>query len=162
MDQKAQERIAICKDALAWVEAGALIPSTGQYVRPEVWVSDEDFRSGKQLRDINLGKCSVCLRGALFLAKAVRFDNVWATNRFYAEPENRAALLEHFDNKQIELVEVYYEGTIYTSWHREVESWHEPVAEKFHSKYLGRPSERMTIILQNIIDNEGTFCPEKL
>jgi hypothetical protein len=74
--RKAKERIAIAKDALEWVEAGALIPTKGTYVKPtnKVDVADSD----KQLRDVNLGKCEVCSLGALFLAKAVRYNNVLA------------------------------------------------------------------------------------
>jgi hypothetical protein len=153
MNKKARERVAIAKDALAWVEAGALTPQCGVYVRPTIYPTQSEVY--KQLRDVYLGKCEVCARGALFLAKAVRFDNVLAGN-FNMPSANLCALEEHFEFQQIALIENYFEGRsvhwvnynsdLYIYWARRHPS----------------SSERMTLILQNIIDNDGTFVPEKL
>jgi hypothetical protein len=148
--RKAAERVAIAKDALAWVEAGALIPVKSTYVRPSPGVVFSNPYK-QQLRDVNLGKCEVCARGALFLAKAVRFNNVLADWSYSTERVNRAALLEHFDDNQINLIEEYYEGFIRNG---EAFSW----ARNFWTDN----SHRMTLILQNIIDNNGTFVPEQL
>jgi hypothetical protein len=148
-EEKAAERVAIAQDALAWVEAGALIPAKGAYVLSVNGISDTDF--GKQLRDVVLGKCQVCARGALFLAKAVRFDNVIAEWRFSTEAANRWALMEHFSPSQIDLIEEYFEGFV-----------RNPQANNWAVSLWENHSERMTLILQNIIANNGTFVPEKL
>jgi hypothetical protein len=154
--QKAQERIAIAKDALEWVEAGALIPTKGTYVRPTNKVDVAD--SYKQLRDVNLGKCKVCSRGALFLAKAVRYNNVLANTlvpfevdiQRNSETVNRVALLDHFEQDQLTLIEEYYEGWSYGA---DPYTWY---------CLFPNHSQRMRLILKNIIDNNGTFVPEKL
>lgn len=148
-DTKAQERVTIAQDALAWVKEGALVPIRGAYVRASNGVSFDDTH--KQLRDVNLGKCEVCARGALFLAKAVRFDNVIANWGYSTERVNRATLLEHFDDDQINLIEEYYEGFIRNN-----------AAYQWAMNFWTNNSYRMTLILQNIIDNNGTFVPEQL
>jgi hypothetical protein len=151
--RKAKERIAIAKDALEWVQAGALIPKCGTYVRPEFY--PYNVAHDKQLRDVVLGKCKTCVRGALFLAKAVRYDNVIVSN-FDGRYANQSALEDHFETDQIYLIENYYEGrTIH---------WVDTDSTNYFTfcHLHPDPSERMTLILQNIIDNNGTFVPEEL
>lgn len=142
--KKAAERVAIAKDALAWVEAGTLIPTKGTYVSPEHYPNDV-VDAGKQLRDVFLGKCEVCVKGALLLAKAVRFDNVLAVEMSRGREQ---ALREHFSDEQITMVEDYFESAQWQLYGGTLAN--------------GSPEGRMVAILQNIIDNEGTFCPEKL
>lgn len=155
MDQKAKERVAIAKDALAWVKAGVLIPTSGVFVRPDHMLTVKDEVDHKQLRDVVLGKCKVCARGALFLAKAVRFDNVEAgLFEINAGWYNREVLLEHFDDDQITLIENYFEGigeSTRPDWF-----WSSDRAKEMTD------SQRMVLILKNIIKNKGTFRPEQL
>lgn len=144
---KAKERVAIAKDALAWLEAGAL-EASHYYVEPEFtsFARDEQKR---QLRDIVLGTCQVCALGAMFLAKAVRYDNVVVPDIFdsilvYSK------LAEHFDRQQLELIELTYEHQYHMNAYGRAAGF----AETFPD---GEP--RLRAILENIIANHGTFIP---
>lgn len=151
MDHKAKERVAIAKDALAWVQAGALVPASNVYVIP-VSTGVRLFLTGdsnKQLRDVVLGPCRVCAKGALFLAKAVRFDNVSIED--YNRCNWEEPLLEHFDIEQLSLIERWFEGWSSLGNDAWTFRWHHP-----------DNTERMTLILQNIIDHDGTFDPFSL
>lgn len=144
---KAKERVAIAKDALAWLEAGAL-EASHYYVEPEFtsFARDEQKR---QLRDIVLGTCQVCALGAMFLAKAVRYDNVVVPNIFNSDLIY-SKLAEHFDRPQIYLIEQTYEHEYPTNATDRAARF----AETFPD---GKP--RMRAILENIIANHGTFIP---
>lgn len=147
MDQKAKERIAIAKDALAWIKAGALTPIKGSYIIAEKKVLYED--RGKQLRDIVLGPCKVCARGCLFIAKAVRYDNVLASQLQQAA-YNDGPLSEHFDADQLNLIEYVYEGWDTQFIYSDDINW----MTKYPSNTI-----RLIAILKNIIKNKGTFKP---
>ena len=152
LDKRAAERVAIAKDALAWIEAGALIPSGMCYINPVREDDQISWSAEKQLRDIELGPCKVCAKGALFLAKAVRYDNVvgiQSSDQLYQRAYIGYELLEHFDQDQLKMIESYFEG-----WER---SW-SPFAATFKLKYPDH-KQRLTIILKNIIDNGGTMVP---
>ena len=142
MDQKATKRVNIAKDALAWIEAGALTPYCGVYLDPTRYPTNEEIDSGIQLRDIVLGPCKVCAKGALFIAKAVRYNNVkvdqWREASYYDGP-----LTEHFDREQLRLIETCFEG-----WDIDYIDWKNNYPD---------PKDRLVAILQNIIDNDGTF-----
>lgn len=150
--KRAKERVLIAKDALKWIKAGALKPARGTYVIPGYDVKcklEKDRYKHKldnfQLRDIVLGPCAVCAKGALFLAKAVRYDDVSAYN--WSDPdheENFMAMQKHFSISQWNLIEQCFEG-----WYPR-----HAYAEKFKTA-----KDCLMAILQNIIDNNGTFIP---
>jgi hypothetical protein len=153
MDKRAKERVLIAKDALAWIEAGALIPAAGVYVLPEMSPSEEEVKdSNKQLRDVKLGKCDVCAKGCLFLAKAVRYDNVlasqWCKTAEACWPGG--VLEEHFDCDQLALIEYTFEGWDYDE---------QPLNEKANAFYYKYPDtkKRLVAILKNLIKHDGTF-----
>jgi hypothetical protein len=150
MDQQAQERVIIAKDALKWIRAGALLPQQMMYVSPIDTPVFTDEQRQQQLRDVVIGKCEVCVKGAIFLSKAFNFDNVLATA--YLDPDAiDKALEEHFSIEQ------------YKSMERTFEAWNNvtPAEIKFIEKYP-QPKQRMMAILKNVIKNKGTFMPEKL
>jgi hypothetical protein len=150
MDKKAQERVLIAKDALKWVKAGVLTPMAGDYIVPENDLDPYDYGMDKvQLRDIVLGKCQVCMKGALFLAKAVRYNNVLASQLDLAQCSMDTPMNEHFSPVQLSLIESAFEG-----WD------HVEGCEEFNSRYPD-DSDRMIAILKNIIKNKGTFILPK-
>jgi hypothetical protein len=154
MDSKAEQRVAIAKDALAWIKAGALIPSKGTYVSPEHDPRYTPETQGLQLRDINLGKCYVCAQGALFLAKAFRYDNVLATE---LHGGRMPALLEHFEPKQLMLIEYAFED-----WSSIADIDIGVGSTRAIRRFVKRhpySDKRMSAILRNIIKNNGTFRP---
>jgi hypothetical protein len=174
--QRAAERVAIAKDALEWIQAGALQPTKSVYVD----FYDETLKrklaydpifSKVQLRDVVLGPCQVCAKGALFLAKAVRFNNVLA--RQWDETAESCALngamLDHFDADQLALIEESFEGWIASV--PGTEGNFVPFSEQSNPDYQATKctydyanqfpdiTDRLVAILQNIIDNKGTFIP---
>ena len=149
----AEQRVAIAKDALAWIEAGALKPRTGAYVSPTHDFNLGDF--GKQLRDTVLGQCVTCALGAMFIAKAVRFDEcpVTGVSTFFGS-NVRMRLAQHFEIKQIGLIEAAFECC--PSYSPLLDP---AAAVRFGRKYRS-DRNRLTAILCNIIANDGTFVPE--
>jgi hypothetical protein len=157
----AQQRVAIASDALAWLAAGALVAEQGTYVTrvadPDQWNNDIDAIA--QLRDQQLGPCSVCGLGALFLAKAVRFDDVTGEDFLTLRREVVGVKLgNHFSAVQLTLIESAFEmmdlqcepGLLaYEDLRPAIEfgSMHED------------DGVRLKAILENIIENRGEFRP---
>ena len=154
MDKQAQERVAIAKDALAWVEAGVLLPAKMVYVNTVLEDDQINWDPKAQLRDVVLGPCRVCAQGALFLAKAVRYDNVSGI-RNSDDLHHRACkadeLEEHFTRDQLKLIEQYFEGWAAGSNY----------APQFFKEDYPDHRQRLIFILKNIIDNKGTFVPPR-
>lgn len=152
MNKQAKERVAIAKDALAWIDAGALVPKSMTYVYVSDYARSLQLNNrenlGKQLRDVVLGKCQVCAKGALFLAKAVRYDNVEITSGFninqLASNHYDGPLTEHFTSDQLVDIEDAFENFR----NRDDHPW--------HVRYP-KPKDRLVAILQNIIRNQGNF-----
>jgi hypothetical protein len=157
MDQQAQERIAIVKDALKWIKAGALIPKAQFEVLPEINAGNKNHEM--PLRDVNLGKCQACCMGALFLSQAVRDIDCKVKNLLWNQ--GRELLLKYFSQEQLDLIEVYFEGVVY-SWNKSsFLSLEESKAYQFFQQHPN-DSKRMKLILRNIIKNKGAFVPEQL
>lgn len=158
MSTKAQQRVAIAKDALKWIEAGALEPESGTYCQAQKNPTTGSNNGsggggGTQLRDVVLGKCHVCAIGALFLAKAVHYDKV--TVRDFWSGNYWDTLKQHFSQAQLDLVEAFFEG-----WQDDLK-YGIVGALAFRSRHQD-DTERLTLILQNIINNRGTFRPKQL
>ena len=144
--EKKQERVLIAKDALAWIKAGALTPRKGVYVSTTNSIAMKD--QGKQLRDVVLGRCRVCAKGALFLAKVVRYNNVLATQICEAgNSGNAAPLREHFSVSQLDLIESSFEGWGNTLGDLSVQFWEQYKDDK----------SCLIAVLKNIISNNGEF-----
>ena len=158
--QKRAERVAIAKDALSWIQKGALIPTHQVYLNPEFnpYCNADGSRAfmhdqidHKQLRDVVLGKCEVCAKGALFLAKAVRYNNVVVVQMNEADGDwDGAPLREHFSQAQLQLIEAAFEGFDYDT-HRG-----HSAARTFYNRFY-TATQRLTAILENIIRNDGEF-----
>jgi hypothetical protein len=151
MNQQAKDRVAIAKDALAWLKAGAL-KAGHTYIRPTgVYPMANDER---QLRDVNLGKCTVCALGSLFIAEVVRFDDFRAgmfQNDCSTVDRMKKAIERHFSLEQMTMIEDAYEG-----WGRDPNSRY--ATGEFYHRYL-TSEMRLVAILENIIKNKGTFVP---
>ncbi len=142
----AQKRVAMAQDALKWIEAGALIPMKGLYVNTlsmDIYHRADDLDavnadgSRKQARDVVLGPCNVCAKGALLIAKAVRFNNVTVLDLANYSDEQ---LTDYFTTSQISQMEVAFER--YDTW------WYDEYPDN---------KERLTAILKNVVRNKGQF-----
>lgn len=152
----AEARVAIAKDALSWVREGALVPTSGTYVstvegRKPLWQefhlydSDAPKFENVQARDVNIGPCRVCAKGALLCAKAVRFNHV--TARQLAEYSNKY-LKPYFSDRQLDEIEGCFEATD--------EGWDPPEHAEWAYKFPDY-DDRLRAILRNIIRNKGDF-----
>ena len=163
---KQQKRIAVAKDALQQLLKGKFSPSCGNWVSSSAKTIKRYY--GRQLRDVaDEMNCKCCQLGALFLSD-VRFRSNYRVGQpnFYedlgagevANPYVTSGiddrLLEYFDNDQLRLIEIAFEkGT-----GRYAMQDNEQPAADFGRKYRSAKA-RMSAILTNIIDNNGTFVP---
>jgi hypothetical protein len=127
-------------------------------VLPEIDAGNKNHEM--PLRDVNLGKCQVCMTGAMFLAQAVRDTDCKVKNLLWNQ--GRELLLKYFSQEQLDLIEVYFEGHVY-SWNKTLYKGFDE-DEKAHQFVQQHPndSKRMKLILRNIVKNKGTFAPEQL
>jgi hypothetical protein len=159
---KAEQRVAIARDALEWLKAGALIAQGSTYGYPVNRNLDPrnaagSIRMDDQLRDVEMGPCRVCGLGALFLAKAVRFDDVTVRDWCNGSRGVYEKLSQHFSRTQIAMIEVAFEENPSFSntlteadTRRALDFWKDSQID-----YKGR----LIAILRNIIQNGGEFHP---
>jgi hypothetical protein len=150
----AEQRVAIARDALSWLKARALIAQKGFYTK-RLEAPTGPLKSNVQLREQTLGRCQVCGIGALFLAKAVRFNDVTGWDYLMGNPRDK--LKRHFSLDQLDMIEVAFEQDVY-SWIRAKDATALNKAKTFAPRE-GDPGARLTAILKNIIANNGTFVP---
>lgn len=155
-EEKMKRRILIAKDALKWLKAGALKAATGTYV----YILDRskfhtlETMKSVQARDVCIGKCEVCAKGALFLAHAVRYNNVSVGDVLFSRFE--CALYEEFDGRTLNRIEAAFEGWPSVS--------HGGIYNYDYAWTLSKyPNSevRLINILKNIIKNKGDFDTEK-
>jgi hypothetical protein len=133
----AEQRIEIASDVIQWLRAGRVIATSGIYLEP--------LERQEGAAKIDGVQCYVCALGAVF-AVAVERDAVECSNVFsYREGAMRGALAPYFDFGQLRMIEAAFEEWSY---------------EKEFGDQYEDDAERMIAIMQNIIDNDGTFVPE--
>jgi hypothetical protein len=149
----AERRVAVAKDALAWVRAGALRAESMTYVSP----TNPLYRyepPDKQLRDTVFDTTSVCGLGALFVAHVVRFDRCTVgefRNSFCCTRDLIVQKLgDTFDPQTLLCVEHAFE-----CWAHGM-SPDVKEAERFGARYSDK-TERLVAILKSIIRNNGDF-----
>lgn len=152
----AEKRVMMAKHALLWLGEGALIAKTGVYVGPvniqwSYLKRDRPEILQEQARDVVLGPCLVCAKGALLVAKAVLFDAVTVEEMStYAGDD----LLENeFDPEQTDLIERAFEDKWPSFSSFEQYIWYDNYKD---------PRDRMVAILENIIRNKGTFVYDQV
>ena len=148
------DRVAVATDALAWLDAGRLV-ADHTYVEPTHDKNASTLFFGadanSQLRDLVLGRCQVCAKGALFLAKVVRFDRCTVGDFRQAEWGDNVIVDGLFSPKQWKLIEAVYEGRDYFTDH----------ADLWVDRYPASKA-RLRALLANIIRHRGEFVPTDL
>jgi hypothetical protein len=179
----AKKRVAIAKDVITQLDAKRISANTGSYITSEILQnlicneeeeqSDEEeiIYSLKSLKELlPTAQCTVCAKGALFVADVcirneVSFTNDESLNKIN-EDDFVSEKLNYFSRKQLDLIEVAYEGysnnadntlivdgSYIDEYHKAREFW-----ENF--RYTWQASnDRMIAIMKNIIKNRGTFKP---
>jgi hypothetical protein len=145
-----QKRVAIAKDALQWIRLGALTPTKGTYLRPQLHPTlalDYPERAAVQANTLNWGACQCCAKGALFVAKVNRFDNCSAMD-FQGFTGQNLLMDGIFLRDEFDMIESAFEGWMDDQW-------------RWFKKYPNAKT-RMMAILRNIIRNQGDFKPREL
>jgi hypothetical protein len=165
---KAQQRVAIAKDAIAQIRAGAIVAESGVYVR-SIGKGGESFSEkdvGKDIRDVlkvKFKKCEACAKGALLISTIRKLDNMPVVKTLAGlsiayELEDKACWNSYespFSTSALDLMESAFEGM-----HRfglygdhKYRRWYTSVQDD---------SDRLLAILRNIVANNGTFRPSQL
>ena len=154
---KAEQRVLIAKDVIAQLKARRTIGGHGDYI---TWKNPVPIKEGAQVKDLfkDIPQCKVCAKGAALLAAVDRFNKlkitVWEADD-QAKGYYKGSFLEKwFSLEQLGEIESAFEG-----WSK-VENYTE-FSYKHLPKQAANAGIRISMIMQNIIRNEGTFVPEQ-
>jgi hypothetical protein len=168
---KAQKRVMIAQDVLDQLKAKRYVAESGCWVQPNIhsaWEQKLSHHDSVQELFIEqkIESCNVCALGGLFMSCTNFNNNTLLEDLDFASSE-LGDLIEEvklsnklnsiFSVKQLKLIEVYFEGNDgYFYKNREYDT-----VKAFYIKY---PSDkkRLQLIMENIVENEGTFVPAKL
>jgi hypothetical protein len=169
-----EQRIAIARDVIAQVENSAVLVEQGVYVGKDA-LGLGVFRSGEIERTLTTERCEVCAVGAAFVS-AVRLgdaldedsfgeDDLWARGRRLGDKPIRLHLRRFFGVEQLSLIEAAFERDwgfcevfINDGLGDETRCALCERAVDFGDAVYGH-DERLIAIMQNIIDNGGSFIP---
>ncbi len=168
-----KKRVTIAKDALKQVqlEKYKVLSGNGYVVNDELedeinTLQQEIENKGEdsckvELRehlDSILGKvqkCEVCAKGALFLSAIRKFNNFSLSDASWDGVDGEASdqTRKIFGRKNADLIENYFE-------HSDPYKYFDNDSYKWSYGY--EDDERLILILKNVIENKGTFKPNKL
>ena len=169
----------IAKDVLAQIKAKRYFPESGEWVKP-LWSDDQksiDIKldPNSSIKDAFKSKainsCQVCALGGLFMSCTNLNNNTTVQDlkdetyigELVADDDKISNGLNRiFTQAQLMLIETYFEGGEgYFKGYSEYFSYSdEKLLVTFFKSY--HDDERLKMIMQNIIDNNGTFKPSKL
>ena len=166
----AQQRIAIAEDVIARINSKNIEPRTGAYINFNM-IKEET--SAKDF--FNTQSCEACARGAMFMSFVgvnndiqlqADTDNISFIDHAYKEDEinylsdkENETIIELFGEEQIALIETAFEGAPSGKFE---DYWYEnhitvsAELEEFREDYDSTEAT-LIVIMQNIIDNKGTF-----
>jgi len=169
---KAQKRVMIAQDVLAQIKTKRYIVESGCWIDTNINAAcEKNLKDEDSVQELfaekKIESCNVCALGGLFMS-CTNFNN----NTSFVELNDASGHLgdwisegEEFSNKlnkifsykQLRSIESYFEnneGYFYNQ--REFDG-----IKAFCNAY---PSEkkRLKLIMENIVENNGTFVPEKL
>lgn len=155
-----EKRISIAKDVILSVNAGRFYMKTGSYFNAQTTKTTKDLQ--EVLCDTE-GSCQVCAMGGVFASK-VRLGNSFTTEgekHIGVDDDTILNTLKGiFSEKQLRTIEGAFErGIVWDSPFSLSEQ--DRIEEKcicFYDKY-DSADDRMIGIMENLIQNNGTFKP---
>jgi hypothetical protein len=165
---KAQKRVMIAQDVLAQLKAKRYFAESGCWVQPNIKAAcEKNLKDEDSVQELFAAKkiesCNVCALGGLFMS-CINLNNnttvedlkkeFYIGDFVYDDSKISNGLNRIFTQKQLILIESYFEGS---------QGYFKGDNEKtvvFLESY--NDDERLEMIMQNIIDNDGTFKPNKL
>ena len=160
-----RKRIAIARDVIKMLQEGGLKARSGTYLSVpkdlRVKLYDDIDSDDKQLQEIFCETtCTVCGIGAAFVAGVMRANECTFgdTGRYLGNDDYmREYLSEWFEPSQIRTIECAFESDAGFRGHEA--SWDEAEdAADFGAKFK-TDRARLIAIMENIIENDGTFSP---
>lgn len=164
------QRVTIAKDVIAQIEAERYFAKGGSYVR----ISEEDNYNGSVKENFEkIKNCKVCALGGCFLSivrfkNNVNFDEITdiGAGQFVNNSKFKQILTSIFPAQQLVLIENAFENggwgeaPIFGSDDEKysVSKQDKREAWEFGQKFSNQ-NDRLIAIMQNIIDNKGTFKP---
>jgi hypothetical protein len=169
-----QRRVLIAQDVIAAINARRIVPARGIYLTSDKAIAVK----GENMREA-LGEhpqCTACAVGAVFVAAVERFNNAIANEYMHRTSLNRFALVDllgiYFSNEQLALIEIAFEcmmvplsvirrANVFEDVQLQTETQR---AIDFGNQRRAQDHEqntafRMIAIMENIIQNNGTFIP---
>jgi hypothetical protein len=162
---KAELRVQIARDVIAQVKSRRLVAMRGNYgmvlLSSDEWDAWMNDHEPTDLRALLSGKrCEACALGSMFLAAVDRHDKIAmppARADTFTRREETRYLSSFFSASQLDLIESAFESTNICEYTRCFQDTVQRATKMFLSRV--RPRQRMIQIMQNIVDNEGTFRP---
>jgi len=184
---KAQKRVMIAQDVLAQIKAKRYVAESGRWVVPtfsENFCNTDDYPGRESVQQLFASKeiesCNVCALGGLFMS-CTNLNNHTTYDQFNDQSEDIGSLIGYeeglsneldvfFSKNQLTLIEIYFEDgngyfsidneTVDTGSHfyKSIDFDH---VNSFNDKYQ-YDDDRLKAIMKNIVENNGTFVPEKL
>lgn len=149
----AEKRVAIARDVMQQVLLKRFVPEAGCYVQPSSYTAEEKV----------VQRCNVCAIGAVAVALLGTDEGHKACRGI-----RNSAMLDFFDYTQLREMESAFEESAYRHLDDDgecqrdyVELWEEHNLSQ-NSDGPGHDDTRLLLIFANIINNQGTFCPETL
>lgn len=177
-----EKRVAIARDVLAQIRLKKLIPTYGYWLTgpdQDDLFTEKDIKNNSELQEV-LGKtkeCEGCALGGMFMcavraADKLKLGDLDGVKDFLSDQEedpeaypNRSAehtvvqmsdtfryLEKFFSRSQLEMIEAAFESNGGT--------FHDAAGREFAID-ADEPTDRMRLIMENIVVNKGTFRPEK-
>lgn len=152
----AEQRCAIAQDVIDRIDSSNIYPVNGRLI---YIAGNVDFEKQESLKDaINSegAVCHACAKGALIVSWIGNFNKYTFSDYLDFDTSLRddtrypRELLNLFGRDQLDLMEVWYEDCVYSWTSHNVASLGEP-SSKYYNDLKG--------IMQNVIDNKGTFIP---
>jgi len=170
-------RIAIAKDVLKQLNAKKIIAASGTWITDSKMPDLDEYvcdlqNKGERKFDVKnyvnkVNQCEVCALGSLFVSAVNLYNNVYISTDKNSNPQDQvwniftnlssSPLKRYFSVAQLKYIEAAYEGL--AGEHIPADERSEKYAEAFYLAHSNN-NERLRGIMQNIIDNNGTFKPE--
>ncbi len=182
----AEKRIQIARDVLFQLNAGKLIASEGLWLGAnreddEDFISDKEIAKDDELKDLlkKRKECYGCALGGMFMCAVERANKLKVSNLRLKDNNDIntingndvfAYMKKFFSLKQLALIEIAFEkgrGAVSTGGRTAIidDDFKIEVKEGLLAKYfvetIDEPSEKMRLIMENIVVNKGRFCPDK-
>ena len=179
----AEKRVLIAQDVLTQLKASRYVAESGVFVEYTFNRKlDRDLSDNESVQQLfahkEIDKCNVCALGGMFMS-CTNLNNNTTLGQLDCEGSNLGDVIEDeerisngldkfFTTNQLVLIEIYFErgegyfiegcNAVNSRFYKSIDFDH---VNAFYDKYED-DAKRLGAIMQNIIDNKGTFVPKTL